>query len=306
VKYYDNYIDLMGNTPLVKLNQMNFPKNVNVFAKLELMNPGGSVKDRMGKKIIEVAEKSGKLKSGGTIIEATAGNAGIGIAFAAIGRGYKVIFVVPLKYSQEKQDIMRILGAEIINTPKELGMVGALEKLKEILKENPDFFYATQFTNQANVEVHFETTGPEIFRDLEGNVDYLVAGAGSGGTITGAGKFLKSKKADVKVILADPVASIIGGNSEPGCSIIEGIGNSFIPEIMDTSIVDHVVKITDEQALSEIKQLAKNEGILAGTSSGANLSATRQFIVNNKIDRGNFVVILTDRGDRYLSKGIFN
>jgi cysteine synthase A len=304
MKYYNNYSDLIGNTPVVKLSNMGFPKEVNLFAKLELWNPGGSVKDRMGRAVILEAEKSGKLKSGGTIIEATAGNAGIGIIFAAIGRGYNVKFVVPEKYSQEKQDIMRILGAEIISTPKDLGMIGALEKVKEILKEHPDYVYIDQFKNKANVKTHYETTGPEIYKDLDGNIDYFIAGAGSGGTISGVGKYLKEKNEKIKIVLADPPSSIIGGVAPDSkyCSIIEGIGNNFMPEIMDTSIIDETIRVNDDEGLSEIKQLAKNEGILAGGSSGLILASARKLA--NRV-KGNIVVILTDRGDRYLSKGLF-
>jgi cysteine synthase A len=303
MRYYNSYSDLIGNTPLIKLSNIGFPENVNIFGKLELANPGGSVKDRMGRAVIKEAENSGKLKKGGTIVEVTAGNAGIGIAFAAIGKGYKIIFVVPLKFSQEKQDIMRILGAEIVNTPKELGMQGAFEKAQEILRENPDAVYISQFTNQANPKAHFETTGPEIYNDLDGDVDYVVAGGGSGGTITGTTKYLKSRTSKVKAVLADPIGSTMGGG-ESGCYAIEGIGNTFMPETMDMSVIDEVVKVSDEEAIFEIKQLAKNEGILAGTSSGAALAAARK--VANRVKEGNFVAFLPDRGDRYLSKGIFN
>jgi cysteine synthase A len=302
MKYYNNVRDLIGNTPIVKLNNINFPKEINLFAKVELFNPGGSVKDRMGQAVIEAAEKSGKLKRGGRIVEVTAGNTGIGIALAGIGKGYKITFIVPLKFSQEKQDIMRILGAEIINTPEELGMQGAFEKAKEILKENSDAIYISQFTNQANPEAHFKTTGPEIYNDLDGNIDYIVGGAGSGGTITGVGKYLKSQNKNIKVVLADPEGSTMGGGNY-GHYKIEGIGNTFMPETMDMSIVDEIFKITDEEAFAEIKLLAKTEGILAGTSSGAALSAARK--LTEKIKKGNIVVILPDRGDRYLSKGIF-
>jgi cysteine synthase A len=303
MRYYNSYSDLIGNTPLIKLSNISFPKNVNIFGKLELANPGGSVKDRMGRAVIKEAENSGQLKKGGTIVEVTAGNAGIGIAFAAIGKGYRIIFVVPLKFSQEKQDIMRILGAEIINTPKELGMQGAFEKAQEILKENPDAVYISQFTNKANPRAHFETTGPEIYNDLDGNIDYVVGGGGSGGTMTGTTKYLKSRTDRVKAILADPYGSTMGGG-ESGSYAIEGIGNTFMPETMDMSVIDEVVKISDDEAIFEIKQLAKNEGILAGTSSGAALAAARK--VANRVKEGNFVAFLPDRGDRYLSKGIFN
>lgn len=303
MKYYNNYKDLIGKTPLVKLNNMGFSKNLNVFAKMELMNPGGSIKDRMGTAIIKDAEDSGKLKAGGTILEVTAGNAGIGIAMACIGKGYKVVFIVPTKFSQEKQDIMRILGAEVINTPKELGMQGAFDLAEKMLKEDPSIVYLRQFSNPANPKAHFETTGPEIYEDLDGNVDYIINGAGSGGTISGIAKYFRSKNSKAKIILADPIGSTMGGGTA-GHYSIEGIGNTFMPETMDMSLVDEIFKVKDEEAIREVKLLAKQEGILGGTSSGATLSVLRK--LDERGVRGNVVLIFSDRGDRYLSKGIFN
>jgi cysteine synthase A len=307
MKYLNNFFDSIGNTPLIKLNRMGYPANINVFAKMELLNPGGSVKDRMGEFIIKDAEDKGLLKEGGTIIEATAGNAGIGLAFAGLKKGYKVIFVVPTKFSQEKQDIMRIYGAQILNTPKEEGMLGAVAKVKEILKEHPDYYFTKQFENPANVQAHFSSTGPEIYNDLDGNVDYFVAGAGSGGTFTGVVKYLKSRNPNIKGVLADPSGSIIGGNPVAGAhSVVEGIGNDFIPSIFDSNLIDVVEKIVDKEALSEIRLLAKTEGIMAGGSSGSALAAVRKLIKKLPTDKQvNIVVIFPDRGDRYLSKGIF-
>ena len=287
---------------MVKLNNMGFSKKINVFAKMELMNPGGSIKDRMGVSIIKDAEESGRLKSGGTVLEVTAGNAGIGIAMACIGKGYRVIFIVPTKFSQEKQDIMKILGAEVINTPKELGMEGAFELADKMLKEDPNIVYLSQFSNPANPKVHFETTGPEIYKDLDGNVDYIINGAGSGGTISGIAKYFKQKGSKVKIILADPEGSTMGGGSA-GQYAIEGIGNTFMPETMDMYIVDEVFKVKDEDAIEEINILAKKEGILAGTSSGATLSVLRK--LDERGISGNVVLIFSDRGDRYLSKGVY-
>ncbi len=303
MKYYNNYKDLIGKTPLVKLNNMGFSKNLNVFAKMELMNPGGSIKDRMGTAIIKDAEDSGKLKAGGTVLEVTAGNAGIGIAMACIGKGYKVVFIVSTKFSQEKQDIMRILGAEVINTPKELGMQGAFDLAEKMLKEDPSIVYLRQFSNPANPKAHFETTGPEIYEDLDGNVDYIINGAGSGGTISGIAKYFRSKNSKAKIILADPIGSTMGGGTA-GHYSIEGIGNTFMPETMDMSLVDEIFKVKDEEAIREVKLLAKQEGILGGTSSGATLSVLRK--LDERGVRGNVVLIFSDRGDRYLSKGIFN
>ena len=287
---------------MVKLNNMGFSKKINVFAKMELMNPGGSIKDRMGVSIIKDAEESGRLKSGGTVLEVTAGNAGIGIAMACIGKGYRVIFIVPTKFSQEKQDIMKILGAEVINTPKELGMEGAFKLADKMLKEDPNIVYLSQFSNPANPKAHFETTGPEIYKDLDGNVDYIINGAGSGGTISGIAKYFKQKDSKVKIILADPEGSTMGGGSA-GQYAIEGIGNTFMPETMDMYIVDEVFKVKDEDAIEEINILAKKEGILAGTSSGATLSVLRK--LDERGISGNVVLIFSDRGDRYLSKGVY-
>lgn len=270
---------------------------------MELMNPGGSVKDRTGTALIEDAETSGKLEKGGTVLEVTAGNAGIGIALACVNKGYRVIFVVPMKFSQEKQDIMRILGAEIINTPKELGMQGAFDLAKKMLKEDPSILYLNQFSNPANSRIHFETTGPEIYNDLDGEVDYIINGAGSGGTITGIARYFKQKESKAKIILADPVGSTMGGGIAGNYSI-EGIGNTFMPDTMDMSLIDEIYKVTDDEAIDEIKILAKTEGIMVGTSSGAVLAVARK--LSKKYGKGNMVVIFSDRGDRYLSKGIFN
>lgn len=303
MKYYNDIRELIGNTPIIKLNNMNFPQGVNVFAKLELANPGGSVKDRMGVAVISAAEREGLLKPGSTIVETTAGNAGIGIALAAIGKGYKIIFTVPLKFSQEKQDIMRAYGAQIINTPYEDGMQGAFQKAQEIVMSIEGAVCLDQFKNKANPKVHYEQTGKEIHEDLDGNIDYLVAGAGSGGTISGAAKYLKEKNKNTKIILADPEGSTMAGVGKAGCYKVEGIGNTFVPETFDINFIDEVIKTNDEDSFNEVKLLARNEGILAGSSSGAALSAARK--TAEKIKTANIAVILPDRGDRYLSKKIY-
>jgi cysteine synthase len=299
MKYANDIRELIGRTPIVRLNQMGYDPNVKVLAKLELFNPGGSVKDRMGMALLADAEKRGVLKPGYTILEATAGNAGIGIALAALGRGYRVIFAVPEKFSEEKQVIMRALGAEIVHTPLEKGMQGAFEKVEELKGQVEHPVTLSQFTNQANPRVHYETTGAEIFGDLDGEVDFIVAGAGSGGTVTGVAKYIKERKKHVRCVLADPLGSTMGGG-EPGCYAIEGIGNTFMPETMDMSLIDEVIKIRDGDAVTEVRLLAAREGILAGSSSGAALAAAR--IVAGRERSGNIVVILPDRGDRYFSK----
>ena len=294
---------LIGDTPLVKLNHLDLPEGVNLYAKLELYNPSGSVKDRIGLYMVEDAERRGILKSGGAIVEATAGNTGLGIAFAALNRGYRVVFVVPTKLSQEKQTLMAALGADIVNTPREEGMLGAERKAEELLRMIPGAVSLRQFHNPANPLTHYETTGPEIWRDMEGKVDYLVAGAGSGGTFTGIVRFLKEQNPAVQGVLADPVGSTMGGG-EHGDYDIEGIGNDFIPDTMDMSLVDQVVKITDNEAFRAVRVLARREGVFAGSSSGGALAAARKLIEGGA--RGNIVVVFPDRGDRYFSKGLYN
>ena len=294
---------LIGNTPLVKLNHLDLPEGVNLYAKLELYNPSGSVKDIIGLYMVEDAERRGILKSGGAIVEATAGNTGLGIAFAALNRGYRVVFVVPTKFSQEKQTLMAALGADIVNTPREEGMLGAERKAEELLRMIPGAVSLRQFHNPANPLTHYETTGPEIWRDMEGKVDYLVAGAGSGGTFTGIVRFLKEQNPAVQGVLADPVGSTMGGG-EHGDYDIEGIGNDFIPDTMDMSLVDQVVKITDNEAFRAVRVLARREGVFAGSSSGGALAAARKLIEGGA--RGNIVVVFPDRGDRYFSKGLYN
>jgi cysteine synthase A len=300
---YESMQALIGNTPLVRLTQLGLPVDARLYAKLETYNPAGSVKDRVGKYMIDAAERDGLLRPGGTIIEATAGNTGLGIAFAALGRGYRVIFVVPTKFSQEKQTLMRALGAEILNTPREDGMLGAAAKAEELRASIPGAVMLGQFRNPANPLSHYETTGPEIYRDLEGKIDYFVAGAGSGGTFTGVVKYLKEQNPAIRGVLADPLGSTIGGGEHADYDI-EGIGNDFIPETMDISLVDQVIKISDTEAFAEVKELAAKEGLIVGTSSGAAVAAAKKLIENGV--RGNIVTLLPDRGERYFSKHLYD
>ena len=299
---FDDMQQLIGNTPIVKLSHLGLPENVSLYAKLELFNPSGSVNDRIGKYMIEKKKKKGILKKGGVIVEATAGNTGLGIAFAALNRGYQIIFVVPTKFSSEKQTLLRALGARIINTPREEGMLGAWKKAEEIRSSIPGAVTLEQFRNPANPLAHYETTGREIYEDLEGKIDYLVAGAGSGGTYSGVVKYLKEKNGKVVGVLADPVGSTMGGG-EHGDYDIEGIGNDFIADTMDMSLVDKVVKMTDEEAFEGARELAKKEGIIAGSSSGAALAAAKKLIADGAA--GNIVIILPDRGDRYFTKNLY-
>ena len=299
---YHSMHELIGNTPIVELTNLNLPENTHIFAKLELFNPAGSVKDRTGKYMIADAEKRGILKPNGTIIEATAGNTGLGIAFAALNKGYRIIFVVPTKFSMEKQTLMRALGAEIINTPREEGMLGADAKAKELCEQIPNAISLKQFENMSNPQAHYETTGPEIYKDLEGKIDYVVAGAGSGGTYSGVLKYLKEKNKKIVGVLADPVGSTMGGG-EHADDNLEGIGNDFIAATMDMSLVDKVIKINDEEAFNGARKLVRKEGIFAGSSAGAALVAAEKLISSGA--RGNIVIILPDRGDRYFSKHLY-
>ncbi|MDY5029039.1 cysteine synthase family protein [Hallerella succinigenes] len=300
--YYESMQALIGHTPLVRLSHVGVPEGVKLFAKLELWNPSGSVKDRTGLYMVNAALEEGSLKPGGTIIEATAGNTGLGIAFAALNRGLRVIFVVPNKFSQEKQILLRALGAELINTPREEGMLGAEKKAEELLKTIPGAVSLRQFRNPANPRAHYETTGPEIYKDLDGHVNYVVAGAGSGGTYSGILRYLKEKNPKIQGVLADPVGSTIGGG-EHGDYNIEGIGNDFIADTMDISLVDRVIKINDEDAFGGARELAQKEGIIAGSSSGAAFAAAKKLIAAGA--RGNIVFVAPDRGDRYFSKGLY-
>ena len=302
MRYYESMQALIGHTPLVKLTHLALPEEVKLFAKLELYNPAGSVKDRIGKYIIEDAEKKGLLKKGSAIIEATAGNTGLGIAFAALNKGYRIIFVVPTKFSEEKQTLMRALGAEIIHTPREDGMLGASKKAEELRVSIPGAISLEQFKNPANPLAHYETTGPEIYADLDGQIDYLVAGAGSGGTYTGIVRYLKEQNPSIQGILADPIGSTMGGG-EHGDYNIEGIGNDFIADTMDMSLVDRVIKINDDDAFGGARELAAKEGIFAGSSSGAALAAAKKLIASGA--KGHIVVLFPDRGDRYFSKNLY-
>lgn len=302
----DVYMDIrsmIGHTPILRLRNLETKEGVRLYAKLELMNPAGSVKDRVGMYMIDDAKKRGLLKEGSTIVDATAGNTGIGIAVAALNQGYRVIFTVPEKFSQEKQKVLRALDAEIVNTPREEGMLGAEREAERIIATIPGAISLKQFDNPANPQAHYETTGPEIYRQLDGDVDYFVAGAGSGGTFSGITRYLKEQKPSVKGVLADPVGSIIGGGEHADYDI-EGIGNDFIAKTMDMSMVDEVIKVTDAEAFATVKKLARKEGILAGSSSGAALAAALRLA--ESIDRGSIVTVFPDRGDRYISKGLFD
>lgn len=294
---------LIGNTPLMELTHFQLPQGVKLYAKLEFFNPGGSVKDRVGYWMLKRAQERGTLKPGDTIVEATAGNTGIGLALAALHQGYRVILVVPGKFSVEKQMLMKALGAEIINTPTELGLQGAFDKVEELKGKLGHVFVPSQFDNPDNVEAHELFTGRELYEQLDGYIDAFVAGAGSGGTFTGVMQYLRKRGLKAKGVLADPLGSIMGGGEE-GCYRIEGIGNSFIPKNFDISLVDQVIKVTDDQAYGMVADLARREGLFVGSSSGAALYAALTY--GRTMEKGNLVVIFPDKADRYFSKNIFS
>lgn len=300
-------LELIGNTPLVELSRIQIPNNNRIFAKLESYNPAGGVKDRVALHILQKAKKEGSLHKDSVIIEATAGNTGLGIAFVCLHLNLKAILVVPDKFSIEKQILMRALGAEVINTPKELGVQGAIDKAQELLDSTPHSFSLHQFENPLNPEAHYLTTAKEIYADMRGVrdlapvLDYFVAGAGSGGSFSGVAKYLKEQDCRIKAVLCDPVGSIIGGGQE-ACANIEGIGNNFIPKTMDTSLIDMVQKISDEEAYKGLKILAREEGILAGISSGACLQACLKLA--QKVENKLIVTLFADDLSRYLSKNL--
>lgn len=300
---YDSLHELIGQTPLLKINHFEIPKGVNLYAKLEFYNPGGSVKDRLGVELIEDALQSGKLQPGGTIIEPTAGNTGIGLALSARSKGLNVVFVVPQHFSQEKQVIMQALGAKIVHTPREKGMVGAIEKTRELLEVIPNSYSPQQFSNDANPNTYYKTLAPEIWNDLKGKLDVFISGAGSGGTFMGCARFFKEKNRDIKTVIVEPEGSIIAGG-EPGAHRTEGIGMEFFPPFIDPSYFDRIYTVQDDDAFQMVEKLARFEGLLVGSSSGAAMYAALKEAKN--ADEGtNLVVIFPDSSDRYLSKQIY-
>lgn len=296
--------ELIGHTPLIRIRSFPLPEGVELYAKLEFFNPGGSIKDRIGLSMIRAAEQEGLLRPGGTIIEPTAGNTGIGLALAAVGRGYRVIFVVPEKFSREKQELMKALGAEIVHTPTAEGMAGAIRRAQELAATIPGAFVPQQFTNAANPGAHYATTGPEIYQQLEGRVDVFVAGVGSGGTFTGCARYLKEKIPHLRAVAVEPEGSILGGGPL-GPHRTEGIGVEFIPETLDTSLIDQVYTVPDAEAFAMVKKLARQEGLLVGSSSGAAFYAAWQEGCQSRPGT-RIVTIFPDSSERYLSKGIYS
>ncbi len=298
---------LIGRTPLLELCRIESALGLNtrLLAKLEFFNPAGSVKDRVGKAMIDDAEARGELKPGSVIIEPTSGNTGIGLACVAAARGYRAIIVMPDSMSIERRILMKAYGAELVLTEGSKGMTGAIEKAKELSKEIPDSFIAGQFTNPANPKAHYDTTGPEIFEDTDGEVDIFVAGVGTGGTISGAGKYLKEKKPEVKVVAVEPADSAVLSGDKSGPHKLQGIGAGFVPDVLDTGVYDEIIKVSSEDAFSSARLLGKNEGVLVGISSGAALWAAIELAKRPENYGKTIVVLLPDSGDRYLTGELF-
>ncbi|MBQ8203121.1 MAG: cysteine synthase A [Clostridia bacterium] len=307
MKVYGGFTELIGNTPLVELKNIEkqYSLNCRILAKLEYFNPAGSVKDRIGYALIREAEKSGKLKSGSVIIEPTSGNTGIGLAAVASVKGYRVILTMPETMSIERRKLLAAYGAEIVLTDASLGMAGAIEKAGSLAKEIPNSFIPSQFDNPVNPDEHYLTTGPEIWEDTDGAVDVLVAGVGTGGTLSGTGRYLKSQNKDIKVVAVEPQGSPVLSCGKSGAHGLQGIGAGFIPKNLDTAVYDDILTVCEEEAYENAKNLAKKEGFLVGISSGAALSAALKLAKSEDYKDKTIVVILPDTGERYLSTPLF-
>ncbi|MBQ2753209.1 MAG: cysteine synthase A [Firmicutes bacterium] len=308
MKIYNSITELIGKTPLLELKKLGeeFETKAKILAKLEFFNPAGSIKDRVALNMIEDAEARGLLKKGATIIEPTSGNTGIGLALVAVSRGYRLILTMPDTMSVERRNLLKAYGAELVLTEGAKGMKGSIEKAEELAREIEGSFIPGQFTNEANPEAHIKTTGPEIWEDTDGKVDIFIACVGTGGTLTGTGQYLKSKNPEIKVIAVEPAASPLLSKGYAGSHGIQGIGANFVPDILDTSLYDEVIAITDEEAMETGKKVARKEGFLVGISSGAALAAAK-VVASREENRGkNIVVLLPDTGDRYLSTPMFS
>lgn len=307
MKIYNSVAELVGKTPLLELKNIEkkYGLKAKLVAKLEYFNPAGSVKDRVAKFMIDDAEKRGILKEGSVIIEPTSGNTGIGLSAIAASKGYRVIIVMPETMSVERRKLMKGYGAELVLTPGNLGMKGAIAKAEELKNEIPGGVVMGQFVNPSNPKAHYMTTGPEIFEDTNGNVDYFVAGVGTGGTITGVGRFLKEKLPNVKIVAVEPATSAVLSTGVAGAHKIQGIGAGFVPEILDTKIYDEVIPVSDEDAFKFGKETGKTEGVLVGISSGAALSAAISVAKRKEAEGKTIVVLMPDTGERYLSTALF-
>ncbi len=306
-KIYRSADELIGGTPLMELTHIEkeLGLKAKILAKLEYFNPAGSVKDRIAKAMIDDAEEKGLLKKGSVIIEPTSGNTGIGLASVAAARGYRIIIVMPETMSVERRQIMKAYGAELVLTEGAKGMKGAIEKADELAKEIPNSFIPGQFVNPANPKAHFEHTGPEIYEDTDGKVDFFVAGVGTGGTITGVGEYLKSRNPDVKIVAVEPATSAVLSTGVAGAHKIQGIGAGFVPDVLDTKVYDEIIPVSNEDAFATGKLIGKKEGVLVGISSGAALSAAIELAKRPENEGKNIVVLFPDTGDRYLSTPLF-
>lgn len=304
---YTSADQLIGKTPLLELSHIEkeFDLKAKIYAKLEYFNPAGSVKDRVAKAILDDAEEKGILKEGTTIIEPTSGNTGIGLASVAAARGYKIIIVMPDTMSVERRQIIKAYGAELVLTEGAKGMKGAIAKAEELNKEIPNSFIAGQFVNPANPKAHIETTGPEIFEDTDGDIDFFVAGVGTGGTVTGVGEYLKSKKADIKVVAVEPETSAVLSTGVAGAHKIQGIGAGFVPDVLNTKVYDEIIPVPNEAAFATGKLIGRKEGVLVGISSGAATWAAIEIAKRPENAGKKIVVLLPDTGDRYLSTPLF-
>lgn len=307
-RVYNSFAELIGHTPLLRLNNMmkNHGAKAEVLAKLEYFNPGGSVKDRVARQMIDDMEADGRLQPGGTIIEPTSGNTGIGLAAVCASRGYKLILTMPDTMSIERRKLAAVYGASVVLTPGAEGMTGAIAKAEALAKEIPGAIVAGQFVNPSNPKAHVGTTGPEIWEDTEGRVDAFVAGAGTGGTITGTGLYLKEKNPEIQIVAIEPETSAVLSGRPAGAHGLQGIGAGFIPEVLRTDVLDQIVCVTDAQALDTARELAKSEGILCGISAGAALYAALQLAAEPEWEGKRIVVLLPDTGERYLSTALFS
>ena len=307
-KIYTSADQLIGKTPILELTYLErkYDLKAKILAKLEYFNPAGSVKDRIAKAMIDDAEQNGKLKAGSVIIEPTSGNTGIGLAAVAAARGYHIIIVMPETMSVERRHLMKAYGAELVLTEGAKGMKGAIAKAEELAKEIPNSFIPGQFSNLANPKAHYFTTGPEIYEDTDGSVDIFVAGVGTGGTITGVGKYLKSKNPDIKVVAVEPESSAVLSTGVPGAHKIQGIGAGFVPDILDTKIYDEIITVSNDDAFETGRLIGRNEGVLVGISSGAAAYAALQLAKRDENKDKTIVVLLPDTGDRYLSTPLFS
>ena len=306
MKIYNSIEELVGGTPLLALARYGEGLPAKICAKLEYLNPAGSAKDRIAREMIAEAEKSGKLRAGGTIIEPTSGNTGIGLAAIAAAKGYRVIIAMPSTMSRERIMLMKAYGAELVLTDGSKGMAGAIEKAEELAREIPGAIIAGQFENPANPAAHRKTTGPEIWEDTEGNVDIFVAGVGTGGTISGTGAYLKEKNPEIKIVAVEPYDSPLLSSGKAGAHKIQGIGANFVPAALDTGIYDEIITVKTEEAYAAARKLARSEGVLAGISSGAALHAAGVLAARPENAGKNIVVLLPDTGDRYLSTELFD